>query len=73
MAQSEIIFPVQASPEVGFEAQALGHAMFTKTDSIEELKTMLRDTVPCHFSEDAKPQVIRLHTVSDEVRRRSHE
>ena len=67
MAQSEIIFSVQESPEGGYEARALGHAIFTQADSIEELKTMVRDAVACHFSEDAKPQVIRLHMVKDEV------
>lgn len=50
MAQSEIIFSVQESPEGGYEARALGHAIFTQEDSIEELKTMLRDAVACHFS-----------------------
>ena len=73
MAQRETIFRVDASPGVGFELRALGHAIFTKTDSIEELKTMLRDRVAGRFSEDAKPQVIRPHRVGDGVRRRSHE
>jgi hypothetical protein len=67
MSQSEIIFSVQESPEGGYEARALGHAIFTQADSMEELKAMLRDAVKCHFAEDAKPQVIRLHMVKDEV------
>jgi hypothetical protein len=67
MAQSEIIFSVQESPEGGYEARALGHPIFTQADSMEELKAMLRDAVSCYFREDAKPQVIRLHMVKDEV------
>jgi len=67
MAQSEIIFSIQESPEGGYEARALGHPIFTQADSMEELKTMLRDAVSCHFPEDTKPQVIRLHMVKDEV------
>jgi hypothetical protein len=67
MAQTEIIFSVQESPEGGYEARALGHPIFTQADSMEELKTMLRDAVACHFNEDTKPQVIRLHLVKDEV------
>jgi len=67
MAQSEIIFSVEESPEGGYEARALGHPIFTQADSIEELRTMLRDAVACHFTEDAKPKVIRLHMVKDEV------
>jgi hypothetical protein len=67
MSQSEIIFSVQESPEGGYEARALGHAIFTQADSMEELKAMLRDAVNCHFTEDTKPHVIRLHMVKDEV------
>ena len=67
MAQPEIIFSIQESPEGGYEARALGHPIFTQADSLEELKSMLRDAVACHFSEESKPQVIRLHMVKDEV------
>lgn len=49
MAESEIIFTVQDSPEGGFEARALGHSIFTQADSLDELKEMLRDAVRCHF------------------------
>jgi hypothetical protein len=67
MAQSEIIFSVQESPEGGYEARALGHSIFSQADSLEELKTMLRDAVACHFSDADKPSLIRLHLVKDEV------
>ena len=67
MSQTEIIFSVQESPEGGYEARALGHAIFTQADTMDELKRMLRDAVACHFAEDAKPSVIRLHMVKDEV------
>lgn len=67
MAPSEIIFSVQEYPEGGFEARALGYSTFTQADSFDELKTMLRDAVACHFSEDSKPRVIRLHMAKDEV------
>jgi hypothetical protein len=67
MAQSEIIFTVQESPEGGYEARALGYSIFTQADSIDELKTMIRDAVSCHFENGEKPSVIRLHMVKDEV------
>jgi hypothetical protein len=67
MVPAEIIFSAQESAEGGFEARALGYSIFTQADSFDELKTMLRDAVACHFSEDSKPRVIRLHTVKDEV------
>jgi hypothetical protein len=67
MSQSEIIFSVQESPEGGYEARALGYSIFTQANSLDELKTMLRDAVACHFTDGDKPKVIRLHLVKDEV------
>ena len=67
MPQSEIIFSVQESPEGGYEARALGHSIFSQADSLEELKTIVRDAVACHFADADKPSVIRLHLVKDEV------
>jgi len=67
MATNEIIFSIQESPEGGYEARALDHSIFTQADSIENLKAMIRDAVSCHFDADAKPAVIRLHFVRDEV------
>jgi hypothetical protein len=67
MAQSEIIFEVHESPEGGFEARALGFSIFTEADSFAELKDLTRDAVWCHFEDDEKPLVIRLHLVRDEV------
>ena len=64
---NEIIFVVADSAEGGFEAHALGHSIFTEADSLEELRTMVRDAVACHFEEDERPDVIRLHYVRDEV------
>jgi hypothetical protein len=65
--QSEIIFSVVESPEGGYEARALGFSIFSQADSLEELKTMIRDAVGCHFDAADKPSVIRLHMVKDEV------
>jgi hypothetical protein len=67
VGQTEIIFSVEESPEGGFEARALGHSIFTQADTMEELKSMIRDAVACHFEEENRPRVIRLHTVKDEV------
>jgi hypothetical protein len=64
---SEIIFEVEASPEGGFEARALGHSIFTAGDTREELREMVRDAVRCHFDEGQRPRVIRLHFVEDEI------
>jgi hypothetical protein len=67
MAESEIIFTVHDSPEGGYEARALGHAIFTQADTLDELREMVRDAVRCHFDDPERPKIIRLHMVRDEV------
>lgn len=67
MTESEIVFAVEESPEGGYEAHALGHSIFTETDSLPELRTMVRDAVRCHFDDESRPKVIRLHVVRDEM------
>jgi hypothetical protein len=65
--ETEIIFSIQESPESGYEARALGHALFTQADTMEELKKNVREAVHAHFDEGKSPSVIRLHMVKDEV------
>jgi hypothetical protein len=60
---SEIIFAVEEAPEGGFVARALGHSIFTGADPLDAL----RDAVRCHFDDAARPKVIRLHFVREEV------
>jgi hypothetical protein len=67
MAESEIIFSVQESPEGGYEARALGVSIFTQADTMDELKQNVREAVRCHFDDGNAPSVIRLHMVKDEV------
>ena len=47
--------------------RALGYSIYTEAETLEELKAMIRDAVECHFEAEAKPRVIRLHWVKDEV------
>jgi hypothetical protein len=47
----EIIFLVEEDAAGGYTAKALDHAIFTEADTMEELKTMTRDAVRCHFEE----------------------
>jgi len=58
---------VKEAPEGGFEAQGLSTSIFTEADSLEELRVMVRDAVNCHFEEDLRPKVIRLHFVREEI------
>lgn len=67
MNASEIVFAVQESPEGGYEARALGYSIFTQAETLEELKTEVQDAVRCHFDDEERPRLIRLHLVKDEV------
>lgn len=67
MAETEIVFAIQESPEGGYEAHALGHSIFTQAESLEELKKEVQDAVRCHFDDQERPRLIRLHLVKDEV------
>jgi hypothetical protein len=67
MGASEIIFLVEEAAEGGYEARALGYSIYTQAESLDELKAMLQDAVRCHFEDNERPRVIRLHLVKDEV------
>ncbi|MEI9896146.1 MAG: hypothetical protein WDN28_20345 [Chthoniobacter sp.] len=64
----EVIFQVEQDEiDGGYVATALGHSIVTQGETIEDLRAMVRDAVRCHFGEEFRPQVIRLHFVRDEV------
>ena len=71
MTVSEIIFEVhEDEADGGYVATALGHAIATQGETLEELREMVRDAVQCHFGDGVPgemPRVIRLHFVRDEV------
>ncbi len=58
---NEIIFMVSEPPEGGYAAEALGHSIYTVAESLDELSEMARDAVVCHFDEESRPKIIRLH------------
>jgi hypothetical protein len=64
---SEIIFLVEPDPEGGYTARGLGYSIFTEADTWDELKTAVQDAVRCHFEDDERPAIVRLHVVQDEV------
>jgi dephospho-CoA kinase len=63
----EVVFAVEEEPEGGFSARALGHAIFTEAETLEELRAALREAVRCHFDEEERPKRIRLQFGRDEV------
>lgn len=64
---NELIFLVEEAPEGGFTAKALGESIFTEADTMDELKTMIRDAIACHFEKEVTPKIIRLHFVKEEL------
>ncbi len=67
MKPQEVIFEVTEAVEGGYDARALGYSIFTQAQDWDDLKSMVKDAVMCHFDDDGKPMVIRLHLVKDEV------
>jgi len=67
----EIIFEVsEDEADGGYVASALGHAIATEGETLEELRGMVRDAVRCHFGDGEAgpmPGIIRLHFVRDEA------
>jgi len=64
---NEIIFLIEESLEGGYVARALETSIHTEADSLNALKNSIRDAIKCHFNENERPRIIRLHFVKDEV------
>ncbi len=64
---TEIIFIVEESIDGGFEARSLAHSIYTEGDTLEDIRSMVKDAVQCHFGARDRPGIIRLHIVKDEV------
>jgi len=64
---TEIIFLVEEAIEGGYNARALGYSIYTEADTWDELKLAIQDALECHFEEDKKPHLVRLHYLREEV------
>ncbi len=64
---SELVFVVEEAAEGGYIARAVGASIVTESDDLDGLRAQVRDAVQCHFDEGARPKLIRLHHVRDEV------
>ena len=66
---TEIIFEVREDEaDGGFTASALGVGIHTQAETLEELRSMVKDAVRCYFDDASKaPKIIRLHFVREEV------
>lgn len=57
----EIIFLIEEDPDGGYNAEGLGHAIFTDADTIEELKENILDAIECHFDDEKYiPKIIEI-------------
>jgi predicted RNase H-like HicB family nuclease len=63
----EILFVIEEAAEGGFIARGIGADIATEADSLDELRTNVREAVECHFEDGQAPRLIRLHFVRDEV------
>jgi hypothetical protein len=64
---NEILFVVEEAEDGSYRASAIGQAIHTEADSLEELHSEIRDAVHCHFEEGQAPPLIRLHHVRQEL------
>lgn len=64
---NELLFLVEEADDGSFRAQAVGEAIHTEADTLEDLRREIRDAVQCHFDEGAAPSLLRLHLVRQEL------
>ena len=68
MTTNELIFLIEEDPEGGYNAKALGQSIFVQGDTLETLKSNIKDALECHFdTKEDIPGIIRFHMVHDEM------
>ena len=55
---NELLFLVEEADDGSFRAQAVGEAIHTEADTLEDLRREIRDAVQCHFEEGATPSLL---------------
>ena len=63
----EVVFLVEEADEGGFLAKAVGHAIFTDAETLEELRANISEAVECHFEDGERPRTVRLQILREEV------
>ena len=48
-------------------ARALGASIFTQGDDVADLERNVLEAVRCHFDEEERPRMVRLHFTREEV------
>lgn len=53
MKTSNIVqFSIEADPEGGYTAQAVGYSIYTQGETLDETVRNIQDAVECHFGDD---------------------
>lgn len=68
-ATSEVTFDVHEALEGGYDARAVGYSIFTQGEDWDDLQSIVRDAVLCHFDAEDVTGVIRLRVVRDHTKR----
>jgi hypothetical protein len=64
----ELIFEVPEAEEGGYGSRALGQAIFTEAETSQQLRENVLEVTSLHFEDaPAKPRLIQLHFVKDEL------
>jgi len=63
----ELIFEVREADEGGYVARAIGESIFVEADDRAGLEHEIRDAVDCHYGDEPRPNIVRLHFVRDEI------
>ncbi|MCP9894934.1 2-oxoisovalerate dehydrogenase [Vulcanococcus limneticus Candia 3F8] len=64
---NQVLFVVEEADDGSCRASAVGAAIHTEADSLEELHQDIRGAVHCHFEDGEAPPLIRLHHVRQEL------
>lgn|GEM_PF-2044941 len=59
---TEILFTVEDAVEGGYTARAVGLSIFTEAETLDELRSNIREAVSCHFEAAQTPMQIRVQT-----------
>jgi len=57
---NEVFFLVEEALEGGYIAKAIGESIFTEAETMDELKTNIREAVHCHFDDDKLPKIVKM-------------
>lgn len=54
---SDITFLIEADPDGGYVATAVGQSIVTQGETLDEVRAMICDAVHCHFDKDEASEV----------------